>query len=276
MMLRPLQPYVEYPVVHGPATSGVAALVNWLEQHSDAVVRLPVLVARAVPGSTRGSRLITRSTEELPLQLDDSALGISLSDRARQACPEAVDCSMWLDGRWRGSSFFVTRARGAITEEGPLFARLELPDARPEVVALVDKLGSAASMPEKQEAGRALIAAGRDAIPVLIASLGDGRPYEVRDLANRMNLPLNAKVEALPATISVGSRCEELLYAIVTPTPDVAPGSFKVFSTQVLSVKDWRAFQAARKDKALEEIHHELRPLVNKYWQEHGMTQVVP
>lgn len=266
--------------VHGPSLANVPALGKWLELQHD-TVRLPVLVTLGVARSTvSGGQVLTGSTSSLPLSLDDSALGISLADRARSACPGADACPLWLEGTWRDAGLFVTRVVRAVSAEErarPLFAQLEVADGRLDLAALVERLGSEVPLAEKHEAAQALRLSGRDAIPLLIASLDDARPYEVRDLANRMNLPLGANPAPLLSTMSVGTRCEDLLQSIITPAVESPPaGNFKVFSEQVLRVADWRAFWAKRKDRSLEQIHAELAPLVREYWAAHGTTQTVP
>ncbi len=282
----PMTPQPELPWAFGPSTADVAALTQWLERQLAAAdrpetVRLPVLVELGVARSTvAGGRVLTGSKEELALSLDDTALGVSLADRARHACPGQDRCAMWLEGRWRSGRLQVTRAGGAVKDDErkrPLYAQVAVPGARLELAAHLERLGADVPLAQKHEAGDALRRAGRDAIPLLIASLGDGRPYEVRDLANRMNLPVNAKVEPVLSTVAVGARCEDLLHSIVTPAVESPPaGNFKVISTQVLRVADWRAFWAARKDKTLEQIHEELKPLAREYWKARGVTQAVP
>ena len=119
--------------------------------------------------------------------------------------------------------------------------------------------------------------AGKDAVPLLIASLGDGRPYERRDITNRMNLPHDARPAPLFATTTVGMHVVDLLYEIITPFVDSPhAGKFKVYSEQVLSVEDWPGFWARHGEKSLEQIHEMLAPLVQAYWKEHGTTQRVP
>ena len=160
------------------------------------------------------------------------------------------------------------------TTTPPLYAELEVAEGRLDLAALLEQLGSDAPLDDKREAAQKLKLAGRDAIPLLIASLSDGRPYEVRDLTNRMNLPPGAHPKPLLATLRVGERCENLLYDLVTPA---VPGSnIKVFSEQALRISDWRAFWEKRRDRSLEQIHAELEPLVREYWKTHGTTQTVP
>ena len=267
-----LKPPPNLAFVHGPSTADATSLRKWLEQQTS-TVRLPVLVKLSNPPTTVASaELIT--TEPFPLPLEDSVLGVSLADRARQNCPGATLCALWLEGRWR-TPFSVTRVvKPVTTTTPPLYVELEVADGRLDLAALLEQLGSDALLADKRDAAQNLKIAGRDAVPLLIASLSDGRPFEVRDLTNRMNLPPGANPKPLLATIRVGERCEGLLYDLVTPA---VPGSnIKVFSEQPLRISDWRAFWEKRRDRSLEQIHAELEPLVREYWKTHGTTQTVP
>ena len=269
-----LKPPPKLASVHGPSTADAAALRKWLELQQ-ATVRLPVLVRLGNPPTTVASAALI-SKEAFPLPLEDSALGVSLADRARQHCPGAPQCALWLEGRWR-TPFSVTRVVKPVTTEEqsrPLYVELEVADGRLDLAALLERLGSDAPLADKRDAAQQLRLAGRDAIPLLIASLSDARPFEVRDLTNRMNLPPGANPKPLLATIRVGERCEGLLYDLVTPA--VGSTNVKVFSEQVLRIADWRVFWEKRRDRSLKDIHTELEPLVREYWKAHGTTQTVP
>jgi len=148
--------------------------------------------------------------------------------------------------------------------------------ASPDLTALVDILGSGVALAQKREASQQLVGAGKAAIPVLIGCLGDQRVYERRDIVNRTDLP-GFKPPPKPqiANISVGSRCQDLLYEIVTPVGSPITANFKVFSEQKLQVDDWRVWWAANQGKSLADIHAELKPLVDEYWKRHGTTQNV-
>jgi hypothetical protein len=142
--------------------------------------------------------------------------------------------------------------------------------------SLVDLLGREVPPAKKQEASRKLVEAGKAGIPLLIAALRDQRPYGQRDAVNRMNLPgFENPPKRRMVTISVGSRCLDLLYEIITPAGSFASGNFKVFSEQKLQVDDWNAWWSANRHKSLGEIHMELTPLVDEYWKRHGTTQNV-
>ena len=143
--------------------------------------------------------------------------------------------------------------------------------------ALIDRLADRADAARQREAARELVASGVAAIPALIGALRDPRAYERRDVVNRTNLP-GFLPEPKPryATLTVGQRCEDLLYEIIVPPGSSPPTRFKVFSTQILKVDDWPAWWAANRAKSLVEIHEELTPLVDEYWRRHGTTQRVP
>ena len=146
----------------------------------------------------------------------------------------------------------------------------------PALQALVGVLGSEVPLAKKREASQQLVAAGKAAIPVLIAALHDPRVYERRDIVNRMNLPgFEPPPQPRIATIPVGSRCLDLLYEIITPAASPIDATFKVFSEQKLQVDDWDSWWAANRGKSLAAIHAELKPLVDEYWKRHGTTQNV-
>jgi hypothetical protein len=256
-----LTPTPTHPFVHGPATDS-PELASWLERQAGSGLRLPVTVElSASRGEVSRAALATRKKDAPPVTLDDSRLGISLADRARQACADAAHCTLWLDGRMEKGVFAVTRVGPALTAaelEDRLFAARELPGARAALVAQLDLLATGVTPETTDPAAKALVAAGKESIPLLIASLDDGRPH-------------------LLGLTTVGARCQKLLYAVVTPTVTLPePPHFKVASEQVLYVADWPAFWAARQHKTLTELHDELRPLVRRYWLERGTTQTVP
>ena len=141
--------------------------------------------------------------------------------------------------------------------------------------ALIETLGSDRPLAAKQEASQKLTEGGTAAIPFLIAALHDTRIYERRDISNQINLPPNAAPpKTILAIVTVGQRCRDLHYQIITPASS-SSGRFKVFSTQILQIDDWPAWWAANKHKSLAQIHDDLRPLVDEYWKQHGTTQKV-
>jgi hypothetical protein len=145
---------------------------------------------------------------------------------------------------------------------------------------LIDKLADPALDSDKKQAiKRKIIMTGAKAIPLLIASLKDPRVYEKhRDVQNYYGLsPTQKMPEPIYADITVGEQCEDMLYEIITPRQYRSPYEkpIKAFSFQKLSVPDWEVWWRKNKGKSLEEIHHEMIPLVDRYWKEHGTTQMV-
>jgi hypothetical protein len=279
----------ELPFVHGPRIAPDGALQTWLRTiGAESPPRLVQLVFTITSADARVGVLGTaRSPQAVSVPLDDSALGIALAERVRAACPDATSCAVWLEGYWQGrvlddGSFKVTRVVAALTAEErgqDLFARVVVDETAPrELVQALDRLGDPATpIAVKRDLGRQLTAAGKDAVPLLIASLQDERPYETRDIANRMNLPNGQNPEPVFGTTTVGMRAADLLYVIITPAPtSSSPYTGKVISEQILSVTDWPRFWRAYRGLSLDQIHARLAPLVDRYWATHGTTQVVP
>lgn len=278
--------------LRGPEVSPSGPLLGWIarQQESDGkprVIRLPVSLALIRDGGAISSAHVgvADAPDALALELDDSSLGISLRERVHEKCPDTQRCDLWLEGYWRGPSsggrfrFTIVAVRRAIPLEersSATFAEVLIAD-EPELTALLDALGSNLPIEQKRAAADQIVAAGLAAIPVLIGALGDERTYERHDTVNRMNLPPHLPVpEPRYATSTVGDCCKDLLYRIITPRyASPYGGSFKVFSEQVLRVEDWPAWWVANERKSLAEIHHELEPLVDAYWQHHGTTQTV-
>lgn len=80
-------------------------MLDWLEAHPGAYLRVPVVV---FPGDLDGIRLAFIGTDPAPppddaivLELDDSGLGIPLSTRLRSLCGEDSEpCVVWIEGTW--------------------------------------------------------------------------------------------------------------------------------------------------------------------------------
>ena len=273
----------DLPFVHGPEIGPDSGLLEWLASLDPAhsVVALPVRMGR--PFERDLPRLVTADARaQMSVQLDDSALGIALADRMAGDGADHPRAG-WLEGTWnsvtRPPTMRVTRWVRALTSnelETPAHARLAVAvDSDRSLVAALEQLGGP-STSAKEAASKFLVAAGTTAIPLLIASLADGRTFAVRDTVNRINLPHHERPGPKLAARSVGTHCSELLHRIVTPPPTAAIDyRGKVFSTQVLSISDWNAFWARRSDRSLTEIHEELAPLVDAYWTQRGTPQRV-
>ena len=121
----------------GPSLDDPAALLAWLEAHPNAYLRLPVVVVTSTDGLP-GHEVAYIGTEPasppdgaILLDLDDSTLGIGLSDRLRSLCDsENAFCVVWIEGTWGrvAPSFgaqepppwpFTVRDTGPLVEDSP-------------------------------------------------------------------------------------------------------------------------------------------------------------
>jgi hypothetical protein len=113
MPQHPLTPEPERTFVDGPPIDPPDALLEWLETTASADprprIRLPVVVRfRDQHRLGLDGGHIGVSPAALPgvigVTLDDSAMGISLLDRVRDACPDSKEtvCPVWLEGTWAG------------------------------------------------------------------------------------------------------------------------------------------------------------------------------
>lgn len=152
---------------------------------------------------------------------------------------------------------------------------------RKEVEGLVAKLGDPdVPLKEKEILKARIIKTGKGAIPVLIGHLDDNRVYRRgQDVQNYYNLPPHLPTPPpILVDATVGNECRDMLYEIITPqdVPVSVQTNFKPFSFSILSVPDWNTWWGKNKKKSLKQIHEELKPLVKRYWEQHGTEQVVP
>lgn len=119
--------------VPGVATSPSAALLAWLEARraEGARLRLPVVLVRGDVGFSLRDARIGGGPDAPTIVCDDSALGVGLAERARQACGDAPICALWLEGHWRGGDGRVF----AVVKTGPAIAAEALALAAAEVEA---------------------------------------------------------------------------------------------------------------------------------------------
>lgn len=281
------QPDEPLPFVHGPSLSEIDDLLRWLPTQRDgdgpATVQLPVVGPEPQALLPNGRLAVHIGTAGIEVHLDDTALGIPLSDRWRHRAT-ATPPVAWLEGTWnpntRPPTFEVTRWLGHVPTarlDAPRFARRIVPaDSDPALVVALAQLGSEASSRTKEDACRRLVAGGLDSVPLLLLSRDDGRTFAIRDSVDRIDPPPFERPAPDLVATTVGRRCEELLYAIVTPAPRQAfDHRGKVFSPQILAIADWASFWQKRHGHTLAEIHAELAPLVDAYWAGKGITQRV-
>lgn len=106
-------PEPERTFVNGPPIDPPEALLEWLETTASAEprprIRLPVVVRfkdqhrLGLDGGHIGVSPAA-TPAEIKVTLDDTAMGISLLDRVREACPAPTEtsCAVWLEGTWGG------------------------------------------------------------------------------------------------------------------------------------------------------------------------------
>lgn len=109
------------PTTSAPRLSVVAQALTpktealtWLSeaQAAGTQFRVPVEIAVSPLGVSGGS--LGFGSDRIEVSLDDSALGIGLSDRARDWCGDSETCAMWLWATWKDGTLVVFRAEGAI------------------------------------------------------------------------------------------------------------------------------------------------------------------
>ncbi|MER2562525.1 MAG: hypothetical protein ABTQ32_17505 [Myxococcaceae bacterium] len=98
----PMTPEPERTFADGPALEPAEALRTWLEAQKDAMgrpkrVRLPVVVTMKSPlGIDRTGHVGTE--KGLALELDDTSMGVPLSDHVRRSAKGATSTVLLLDG----------------------------------------------------------------------------------------------------------------------------------------------------------------------------------
>lgn len=134
---------------------------------------------------------------------------------------------------------------------------------------LITKLGSR-SASVRQRAEQEIEALGTDAIPALIAALGDQRTFEDDDRPIGAALGGSRRVRR-----TIGQQCLRSLYRIITPAY-VSPYEPKVARkprAPMFEIRDWQAWWELERDRPLEEIHEDVEAAVDRYWQADERTQ---
>lgn len=101
----------------------VAEALAWLQraQTEGLTFRVPLDVEVSPLGVGRGH--LGFADERIAVNLDDTALGIGLADRALSWCgATATTCAMWVWGQWQDGTLVVTRAECAIDDASKPFA----------------------------------------------------------------------------------------------------------------------------------------------------------
>lgn len=116
MNKRPLAP-APLTVVAQPLEPQAAALAYLAKAQADGVeLKLPVEVTVEPLGISGG--FLGFGPDRVPVKIDDTALGVALSDRVASWCgEEATRCAMWMWGKWRDGTILVSRAESRIKDE---------------------------------------------------------------------------------------------------------------------------------------------------------------
>lgn len=79
-------------------------------------LKLPVEVTVEPLGISGG--FLGFGPDRVAVKIDDTALGVALSDRVASWCgEEATRCAMWMWGKWRDGTILVSRAESRIKDE---------------------------------------------------------------------------------------------------------------------------------------------------------------
>lgn len=148
------------------------------------------------------------------------------------------------------------------------------------------------SQDQRYDVDARLKALGKDAIGPLIAHLKDQKTARTRKrIVNEgelTNAPANLSAKG-PAPepivkdegVTLGAECERVLLLVITPLSYYSPyeSRRKPISAGadqwMFRVENWQTWWAKNKSKPLAQIQEELKPVIDKYWQEHGTEQVV-
>jgi hypothetical protein len=140
----------------------------------------------------------------------------------------------------------------------------------------------------KRKIEEEIIGYGKEAIPILIELVNDHTLcWKNRELINQgelMNRPINAPPVLemwMDEPVTLGNRADWMLLRIITPPGYISPfaSNMKPFSAgsnaYLFRVKDWKAWWEKNKGKGIEKIREEMKPVIDAYWKEHGVEQVV-
>jgi hypothetical protein len=118
-MTRNLTPTPLLDFIDGPSATDEPALRAWLKaRESDKhELRLPVAMENS------GTGLRNFKVGAVAIEVDDTALGISLHDRVRALCGDAERCSAWLEGYWAQGRLSLRKAGARVVESNPRAGR---------------------------------------------------------------------------------------------------------------------------------------------------------
>jgi hypothetical protein len=142
--MHPLTPYPARVYVDGPELADKPSLVAWLATHDGDArqLKLPVdmdnqpMEREASPhGGRRPSTGGFQGREDnlgigvtsfevggIPIQVSDSALGVSLADHVRTKCKGRASCRLWLEGYWSANTLHLRRVGELVGDEAACVA----------------------------------------------------------------------------------------------------------------------------------------------------------
>lgn len=135
-----------------------------------------------------------------------------------------------------------------------------------------------ASEKTRSQAEQTLYRHGVQAIPILISHLKDDRMAgkEPAIFGQCINLPIHETPpkECLNPTdraITLGKRCEEILYRILTPPAYSSPYAKgrergKLSMEQPFLINDWKKWWRRHQNESLEELQTQAKKLIDKFW----------
>lgn len=119
-----MQPYTKREFAKGAPIRPTEGLVAWLDarkkENAKTVVRVPV--------TTSYDRISIKETKigDLPVRVQDSALGVSFLERANQYGKGQTSCVLSLIGYWRGDGVFDVIQVEGLAPEGAAHAEVEV------------------------------------------------------------------------------------------------------------------------------------------------------
>jgi hypothetical protein len=111
--MHPLTPYPARVYVDGPELADKPSLVAWLAIHDGDTrqLKLPVSMDKLGIGVT------SFEVGGIPIQVSDSALGVSLADHVRTKCKGRASCRLWLEGYWSANTLHLRRVGELVGDE---------------------------------------------------------------------------------------------------------------------------------------------------------------
>lgn len=118
------QPYPKREFTMGAPLRPTEGLVAWLDEQKKANAKTVV----RVPVTTSYDRISIKVTQigDLPVRVQDAALGVSFLERANQYGKGQTTCVLSLIGYWRGEGVFDVIQVEGLAPEGAAHAEVEV------------------------------------------------------------------------------------------------------------------------------------------------------